>query len=283
MRWHDNAPYDFSLVSTYFPVLLLVVRSSFCVTAIYWITSILDLEQQSLLIFTVCIVYVDSVIMHENQFDRACGHLCMCALAVLTQQHETVCGSTETVLIMVCDLLWSACAGVEVILRTTRRTQGQHLQKTLLCCCFACTRVALNCNALGFMQAMCRTWLYNVLCSLMLLCSPFLPHYDGLLHFNSVIYICAHVLFVHLYAVIASVILIVCVHVRLVYLHVAVQSNTHKHDNVHRDIIHDQNHLQTSVFTNTTLSSSATPTSANKDYSDLIKTLQAAKRANNIA
>jgi hypothetical protein len=111
MRWHDNAPYEFFLVSTYFPVLLLVVLSSFCVTAIYWITSILALHQQSLLMLTVCIVYVDSVIMHENYFDHACGHLCMCALAVLTQQHQTVCSSTEIVLIIVCDLLWSVCAG----------------------------------------------------------------------------------------------------------------------------------------------------------------------------
>jgi hypothetical protein len=207
----------------------------------------------------------------------------MCALAVVTQQHQTVCTSTEIVLIIVCDLLWIACAGVEVILRTTRRMHGQHLQKTLRCCCFACTRVVMNCNALDFMQAMCRTWLYNVLCSLLLLCSPFLPHHDGVLHFSGVIYICAHVLFVHLYDVIASVTLIVCVHARLVYLQVANNSNTHKHDNVHRDVVHDQNRLQTSVFTNTALSASATTIPAHKDYSDLIKTLQAAKRANNIA
>ena len=285
MHWHGNTPYDFSLVSTYFPVLLLVVRSSICVSAIYWITSILGLPQQALLMFTVCIVYIDSLMMHDNSFDRACGHLCVCALAVLTQQQQqAVCSSSETVLMIVCDLLWSACAGVEVILRTTRvRMHGQQLNKTILCCCFACVRVAINCSSLGFMQAMCRTWLYNILCALLLLCSAFLPHQDGVLHTSSVVYICAHVLFVHLYAVIASVTLIVCVHARLVYLHVAQNGNTHKNDNVHRDVLHDSARMPPTVFPNTTFSGSTAPMQAQKDYSDLIKTLQAAKRASNVA
>ena len=271
MRWHDNAPYDFSLVSTYFPVLLLVVRSSICVTAIYWITSILALQQQSLLMLTVCIVYIDSLIMHDNYFDRACGHLCMCALAVLTQQQQTTCSSSGIVLIIVCDLLWSACAGVEIICRTTRRVNGYQLQKTVICCFFACVKIALNCDSLSFMEAMCRTWLYNILCSLLLLCSAFLPHHDAVFQASSVVYICAHIFYVHLYAVIASVTLIVCVHARLVYLHVTHNDNTHKNGNVHK-IDHVYNGHD-----------SAHPTTVGTDYSDLIKTLQAAKRANNIA
>jgi hypothetical protein len=141
----------------------------------------------------------------------------------------------------------------------------------------------MNCSSIGFMQAMCRTWLYNILCALLLLCSAFLPHHDGVLHTSSVVYICAHVLFVHLYAVVASVTLIVCVHARLVYLHVAHNSNTHKNDNVHSDVLHESSHMSTTVFANTAFSASAAPIQAHKDYSDLIKTLQAAKRANNIA
>ncbi len=56
------------------------------------------------------------------------------------------------------------------------------------------------------------------------------------------------------------------------YLHVTHNDNTHKNCNVHKiDHVyngHDRAHLPTTVVT---------------DYSDLIKTLQAAKRANNIA
>jgi hypothetical protein len=83
---------------------------------------------------TVCIVYIDSLMIPDNYFDHACGHLRMCVLTVMTQQQQTVCSSSETVLFIVCDLLWSVCAGVEVILRTTRRMNGQQLQKTLVVC-----------------------------------------------------------------------------------------------------------------------------------------------------
>jgi hypothetical protein len=272
MRWHENAQYDFSLVSTYFPVLFIVIRSSLCVTFTYWIASLFSLPQHALLMITVCIVYIDSLMMNFSDFDGACGHLCMCALAVLTQQQESTCSSSEIVLILVCDLLWSACAGVEVICRTTRRANGYQLQKTVACCLFACVRVSLNCDSLSFMQAMCRTWLYNILCSLLLLCSSFLPQHDAVLHPSSVVYICAHIFYVHLYAVIASVTLIVCVHARLVYLHVTHNDNTHKNGNVHKI-----DHLYTSH------DSAHLPTTVTTDYSDLMKTLQAAKRANNIA
>jgi len=278
MRWHETGQYDFSLVTTYFPVLFIVLRSSLCVAFVYWIESFLLLQQHALLMLTVCVVYIDSLAMYPSDFDRACGHLCMCALAVLTQQQQSTCSSSEIVLLLVCDLLWSACAGVEVICRTTKRVNGYQLQKTVVCCLFACVRVALSCDSMTFMQAMCRTWLYNILCSLLLLCSAFLPQHDAVLHTSSVVYICAHIFYVHLYAVIASVTLIVCVHARLVYLHVTQKDNTHKHDNTHKNnnmhkvdhlyACHDSAHLSTNVT---------------NDYSDLLKTLQAAKRANNVA
>jgi hypothetical protein len=301
MRWHDNAPYDFSLVSTYFPVLVLVARGTFCVVLMNWITTTLGLELQTVCMVTVCFVYIDSILMHDNNFDRACGHLCMCALAILTQQQGRVCSSTESVLVIVCDLLWSACAGVEVILRTTGgRMQGKQLNKIVLSCAFACTRVGLSCNALGFVQSIFRTWLYYVLCSLLLLCSTFLPHNDSLLHSSSVVYICAHVFFVHIYAVIASVVVIVCVHGRLVYLHVAhddvvnkhtsayKQNGAHKQDSAHSKHESTQKHesvqkhesLQKNDHTNTT--SNVFGKNSLSDHSELIMMLQAAKRANNV-
>ena len=120
--WHDNAPYDFSLVSTYFPVFLLIIRSTVFVSIMFWISTATNLREQGILIITVCVVYIDSIFMHEQHFDRACGHLRVCALCFLTQQQQGICSNSQTVIIFACDLLWSACASVEVILRT-KRTQ----------------------------------------------------------------------------------------------------------------------------------------------------------------
>jgi hypothetical protein len=49
--------------------------------SIHWITRTLGLQQQAVLMLTVCVIYIDSLVMHD----------------------------------IACDLLWIACAGVEVI------------------------------------------------------------------------------------------------------------------------------------------------------------------------
>ena len=151
MRWHDNPPYDFSLVSTYFPVIILIFRSTLFVSVMFWIATSIKLTLQGIFIITVCAVYIDSICMHEQNFDRACGHLCVCALSFVTQmvtQEQRSCSNSQTVIIFSCDLLWSVCASVEAILRSTRtHKDSQHMLKIVTCCIFASTRVILNCNS----------------------------------------------------------------------------------------------------------------------------------------
>ena len=265
MRCHDNTLYGFSLVSTYLPFVVLIVRGSLCVLVIHWISG--SISMQALTMIIACVVYIDSMLMSEFHFDKACGHLCVCALAVLTQlqQQKVHCSSSQVLFITFIDLLWSAAAGVEVILRTTgAKIHTQYMLKTLMCCCFASMRVCVSCYELGCMFALLRTSLYFVLCALLLLCGPFLPQHERQLH--SIIHVCAHVLFVHLYAVIASVAVMLAVHARLLYLHVAEKNHTHKDNKTDK---HEQ----------ATTASSAQQT----DYSDLVKKLQAAKRAQNVA
>ena len=124
MRWHDNPPYDFSLVSTYFPVIVLIFRSTVFVSLMFSIATNIKLAEQGIFMITVCAVYIDSMFMNEQNFDRACGHLCVCALSLVTQlgtQEQRLCNNSQTLIIVSCDLLWRACASVEEILRTTRK------------------------------------------------------------------------------------------------------------------------------------------------------------------
>lgn len=270
-RWGEHTVHDFALVSTYLPLVLLVARGSLCVVAMHWIAAF-SLSVQALTMITTCAVYIDSIVMRHNNFDRACGHLGMCALAVLTQlQTQEPCSNSQTLFITVLDLVWSASAGVEVILRTTgSKMQAQQTLKTLTCCVFACVRVSMSCNDVNCLHAILRTVLYYVLCALMLLCSVFWPLPDRHLQFSSIVYVCAHVLFVHLYAVVASVAVMAAIHARLVYLHVAEKSALDTHS-THKL---DQRHEQQAV---------AAPAPSTKDYSDLLQKLQAAKRASNLA
>lgn len=270
MRWQENTLYDFALVSTYVPVVMLILRSSIYLLAMHWLASF-SLSVQGLTMVTASAVYIDSLLMRENNFDRACGHVCVCALAALTQlQAQEQCSNAQVLFVTCIDLLWSASAGVEVILRTTRaKVQTQQILKTSICCLIACVRVSLSCEALGFVNSLLRSFLYYVLCAMLLLCSAFLPQHERHLNVMSVVYISAHVLFVHLYAVIASMTVILAVHARLVYLHVVENTG-----DVHKTM---ENHESFSQ------SVSSAHAASNQAYTqNLLLKLQEAKRANNV-
>jgi hypothetical protein len=66
------------------------------------------------IMLSASMVYLDSLAL-RSQLDKACGHLCLSALAVLTQQHGRQCSDAETVVLWVSDLLWSVCSSAEVV------------------------------------------------------------------------------------------------------------------------------------------------------------------------
>lgn len=220
MFCHENTPYDFSLVSTYLPVFVIVIRGAMCACVVNWCLFTMNMPLHAVMICIASIVYVDSLIMHNNAFDRACGHLGVCAMATLAQQNSRECSTSETAFIYVCDLLWCACAGFEVIAQTSSiRVHMSYISKVIICCMFASMRVAFSCTEIGLMQSLFRSCLYYVLCSLVILCRPFVLSVTTVQgsFYTSVVYICAHLFFVHLYAVVVSVAIIVGVHSRLLY------------------------------------------------------------------
>ena len=77
----------------------------------------------------------------------------------------------------------------------------------------------LDCFAMGMAEMLSRAVLFYVLCSLVILCSPFAPKSDR--HSCSVLLLCSPVLFVHVYPAVASVVSIVGLHARLVYVSVS--------------------------------------------------------------
>jgi len=68
------------------------------------------------------------------------------------------------------------------------------------------------------MEMIGRAILFYILCSLVVLCSPFTPHQDR--SKQHVLLVCAPVLFVHVYIAVAGVLLLVSVHAYLIYSNV---------------------------------------------------------------
>lgn len=299
MRSNDNALYDFTLVWTYLPVLIIILRSGVLLAILYWWIFTINLSQHGVLMLCAGLVYIDSLLMHNNHFDRSCGHLCACALAVLTQHGVALdrdSSPTETVVLIACDLLWSACAGAEVLARTAGLSVSlSYLSKVVLCCIFASTRVMLGSGSMGLLQSMFRSALYYVLCSLLILCAPLVRQQERCaslsLQSSSVVYMCAHVLFVHLYAVIASVLVIVGIHARLIYRTLYARGDdAARADGVsrfsanklsatrHSETLHAESMHANSTQSTHSISGGQVP----KEYSELVMKLHAAKKASGI-
>ena len=119
-------------------------------------------------------------------------HLCLCALAVLTQQHERPCSDARAIVLLIVDLLWSVFASAEVVNNTTLTRAHLPLHVKLVAgCMFASAHVIFNCAALGLLEMLSRGALYYVLCSLVILCKPFYPVDRGA---DSALHLCAPVL-----------------------------------------------------------------------------------------
>ncbi len=99
----------------------------------------------AVLMLSVSVVYVDSVFL-RSQLDKEAGHLCLCALAVLTQQHARRCSDAMSVALCINDLMWSVFVSVEVVGHVSMlRTPVSANVKTLIACCFASSHALLDC------------------------------------------------------------------------------------------------------------------------------------------
>jgi hypothetical protein len=221
-RHERDALQDFALVTTYLPIVGLALRASLLVSALYWSMYTVRMPFASVLMLSASVVYVDSIFM-RSQLDKEAGHLSLCALAVLTQQHARQCTDAMSVALCINDLMWSVFASVEVVGHvSTLRTPTSANVKTLIACAFASLHAVLDCFAMDMPEMLSRAVLFCVLCSLVMLCSPFAPKSDR--SSCSVLLLCAPVLFVHVYPAVASVVSIVGLHARLVY---RTKSNKH--------------------------------------------------------
>lgn len=263
----SEALHDFALVTTYLPIVGLTLRSSLLVSVLFWCLYTVRLPFQAVLVLASSLVYIDGLLLRSH-FDRACGHLCLCALAVLTQQHERSCSDARSVALLTTDLIWSVFASAEVVGSTTlARAQLPLHVNLVLGCVFACAHVLCNCAVVGLLEMLARGVLYYVLCSLIVLCAPFRPDPSADPRGASVLHLCAPVLFVHLYPLLASVLVIAGMHARLIYSAVsgnALKAPLKPAQKTPPKAPHRTPHK-------------APPSDA--EYPDLVQQLQAAKRA----
>ncbi len=78
--------YDFLLMTTYVPVIVLCGRATIIVLLVHWLVFFLEIPWHTVSMVTVCLVFIDVWMMRSYGLDSVCGYMCMCALELLTQQ-----------------------------------------------------------------------------------------------------------------------------------------------------------------------------------------------------
>lgn len=255
-RCSDAVLHDFALVTTYLPILGLTLRAAILVSCMYWCMYTARFHFPGIIVLSASVVYLDSMVL-RSPLDEAAGHLCLCALAVLTQQHARECSDLSTVAVLIIDLVWSTLISAEVIGSVSGvRVRMSLFLKTALACALASAHVLFSCSAVGVFEMLVRAVLFYVLCSLVILCAPFAPPPDRTS--CSALHLCAPVLFVHVYPTLASVLVVVGAHIRLIYTSV---------------------HRRKQDASPDTRDAPEARTGRPADYSELSAKLQAAKRA----
>jgi hypothetical protein len=218
-RCSEAMLHDFALVTTYLPILGLTLRAALLVSFVYWCMYSVALTFPGVIMLTASIVYLDSMLMRSHT-DMASGHLCLCALAVLTQQSARQCSDGGMLAMMIIDLVWSTLVSADMVGSIIGvRVHLSPQSKALLACAFASAHVLVGCSSIAFFEMLMRAVLFYVLCAIVILCAPFVPlaHSGSERSACSVLHLCAPVLFVHLYPTIASVLVVVGSHARLIY------------------------------------------------------------------
>ena len=214
--------YDFLLVTTYIPVISLCIRAIGFIFIINWLTVTLWLPWHVVVIFGACVVYIDACTMTSYSMDRTCGYLCMCALAVLAQPNAhlpTSCTGGTAMFVTGQNFVWSFLSTFEII----SCVSGVHVRLPFLAKVVTVSIMALlhasgACTRPGVLEMMCRAVVFYVMCAIAMMSFKFtrVPEHERKNFVAMIPHSFAHLFFVHLYAVLASVLFVVVVVTRLV-------------------------------------------------------------------
>jgi len=248
MRERGAESYDFLLVTTYVPVISLCVRAIGFIFLINWLTLKLWLPWHVVVVFTASVVYVDAWTMASHSLDRTCGYLCVCALAVLAQPHAAgkhACTEGASLFLWCENFIWSFLSTFEVISCVSgMRVALPSIAKVLIGSVLALLHAWGTCGRPGVLEMMCRAVVFYVMCAVALMCSKFthVREIERKNYMTMIPHAYTHVFFVHLYAMVASILFVLGVYVRLVVQSTQSAPGADKrHESVSSREEHDEN------------------------------------------
>jgi hypothetical protein len=212
--------YDFLLVTTYVPVIVLCARATVIVLLVHWLVFFLEIPWHAVAMVTACLVFIDAWMMRSHGLDSVCGYMCMCALALLTQPLKQRCAESTGGFLWFEDFAWSFVSTFEVVSSVSGMCiPVPFVLKISIGCALAVFHVIGSCASIGALEMVLRAVIFYVMCAVSLMCLKFTNVRDAeRRNYTSMIpHASMHVFYVHLYAALAGFLLVLGVHGRLVF------------------------------------------------------------------
>ena len=288
--------FDFSLVTTYLPILSLCFRASLMVALIYTSKDILSLPAPTLIMLTACLLFLDAWLNRNNVFDVTCGHLYICALALMIQPTEIEpCPDGVQIALWLVDFAWCLVSSFEVCCCAWDIRLSIHIIiKVLLVQVLGIAHVLLSCGSgaqVIALEMLLRVLVYYMLASIVILSGPFMKGLNWK-HFKIwVPMVCMHFLFAHVYPLIANVFVFTIIHIKVLYVAFKLQDGRESKDDIEEGSSSGNSSNKSTSSTALSKQSAQLGTLATQEgkkvhdvgqHKELLAMLQAAKAANNI-
>ena len=218
----NSLKFDFSLVTTYLPIVSLCARACVLVALLHVALYTVRMPFSTVLMLASCIVFLDIWWSRQSLFDMTCGHLLLCALAIMTQPQQSMpCSDSVQVALWVVDFVWCLASSFEVCSTAwDMQLRVPVICKLLFVQVLMLAHVCLMCGSnarVSMPEMLVRVLLYYVFASILVLSAPFMPGMDRS-HCSICIPVTSvHFLFVHAYPLAGSMLVFVLVYTRFLY------------------------------------------------------------------
>lgn len=234
---------DLSLVKTYVPIIFVITKSILFTCMFYYMIFTMQMPQNVALMIACCVIYVD-FLFSTSWFEKAHGYIILTALAVFAQPREPFSqpiaqnqnnnnSESNTIIIWIIDVCWSIFSVFEIPTNFSGvRTPINQLCKFIVHSVCLIVHVAMSMEIVSLTELLFRNAIFTVLCAALVMFSVFLSNVEKD-YLQNVSFICVHLLFVHMYCLLSSVMILSVCHLRVVYAHVTshvyVQANATMH------------------------------------------------------
>lgn len=211
--------FDYALVSTYVPVFISLFKSLLiCVsTHLFWM---LDVKKEVILCFLCWFLYVDVTSCRLSTLDKTLGHFFLVTLAVYVQLpvHVQTDFISNNFAIWVCagtwsvvNSFWTACCLMRVTVMTIGHTCG------FINFIFALIHVQITTHNNNLFVVCFRLTVFVMMVSLLHLITPCLKLPEKMRFHYNIKFLCVHLLFVHIFCVLGSCMVLLTVIVYVSY------------------------------------------------------------------